>query len=42
MYVRYDALNAGSIVLRPHEDDRVVFTSPESEEIDYSNWRVRR
>jgi len=39
---RYDALNAGSIVLRPHEDNRLVFTSPEGGELDYSNWRIRR
>lgn len=39
---RYDGLNAGSIVLRTHEDDRLVFTSPEGGELDYSNWRIRR
>jgi len=29
-------------VLRPHEDDRLVFTSPEGGELDYANWRIRR
>ena len=39
---RYSALNKGSIVLRPREDDRLVFTSPEGGELEYCNWRVRR
>jgi integrase len=39
---RYKAVNGGSIVLRPREDDRLVFTSPEGGEIDYNNWRLRR
>jgi hypothetical protein len=39
---RYDPLNAGAIVLRPQEDDRPVFTSPEGGELDYSNWGIRR
>jgi len=28
--------------LRPPEDDRSVFTSPEGGELAYSNWRIRR
>jgi integrase len=39
---RYSALNHGSIVLRPREDDRLVFTSPEGGELDANNWRERR
>jgi integrase len=39
---RYASLNKGSIVLRPREDDRLVFTSPGGAEIDYNNWRDRR
>ena len=39
---RYKALNGASIMLRPREDDRLVFTSPEGGEIEYSNWRLRR
>jgi len=39
---RYDALNAGAIVLRPQEDDRPVFPSPEGGELEYNNWRARR
>jgi integrase len=39
---RYKALNGGSIVLRPREDDRLVFTSPEGGELDANNWRDRR
>jgi len=42
LQARYRALNGGSIVLRPREDDRLVFTSPEGGEIDYNNWRLRR
>lgn len=29
-------------MLHPQADDRLVFTSPEGGEIDYSNWRLRR
>jgi len=29
-------------VLRPREDDRLVFTSPEVGELDANNWRPRR
>ncbi len=36
------ANDGGSIVLRPREDDRLVFASPEGGEIDYNNWRLRR
>ncbi|MGH8141570.1 MAG: tyrosine-type recombinase/integrase [Steroidobacteraceae bacterium] len=40
---RYSTLNNGSIMLRPREDDRLVFTAPESDgPIDYHNWRARR
>jgi integrase len=39
---RDDALNAGSIVLHTRTDDRLVFTSPEGGELEYSNWRLRR
>ena len=39
---RYRSLNKGSIVLRPREDDRLVFTSPGGGELEYSNWRIRR
>jgi integrase len=28
--------------VRPREDDRLVFTSPQGGEIDYNNWRLRR
>jgi integrase len=38
---RYSALNHGSVVLRPREDDRLVFTAPEGGEIDANNWRTR-
>jgi hypothetical protein len=37
----YKALNAGSIVLHPQADDRLVFTSPEGGELEYNNWRAR-
>ena len=39
---RHEALNGGSIALRPREDDRLVFTSPEGGELTYNNWRVRQ
>jgi integrase len=39
---RYSALNRGSIVLRPREDARVVFASPDGDALNYANWRVRR
>ena len=38
---RYSALNHGSIVLRPLDDDRLVFASPEGGELDANNWRTR-
>jgi site-specific recombinase XerD len=36
---RYKNINSGSIVLRPRADDRLVFTSPEGDELEYNNWR---
>jgi len=39
---RYASLNKVSIVLRPREDGRLVFTSPEGGEVEYANWRTRR
>jgi integrase len=29
-------------MLRPRDDDRLVFTSPAGSQLDYSNWRLRR
>ena len=29
-------------MLRPREDDRLVFASSEGGELEYCNWRVRR